>query len=1188
MGFSRNLAWLVGIDRYVHVTPLDTAARDATAIGALLQDEHDYVTQVRCDGEADLAGLTQLFSETLPATVTADDRVVIYFAGHGIAQDGDDGPTGFLVPVDATPDDRASLLPMVDVLRALETLPCRHLLLVLDCCFAGSFRWASTRSFLPQSAPLTRKRYERFLDDPAWQVLTSAADDQKALDVLDGLTIGARQVSKDHSPFAAALLDGLRGGADRPGADGEKDGVVTAAELYNHVRDIVELGAEEQGKTQTPGLWPLPLHGRGEFLFHVPGGAVNLRPDPVLDEAANPWRGLAPYEAEHRSLFFGRDRVVDALKERLLATDDRFIAVFGASGTGKSSVVKAGLLPILEHEHDQFAIVGPLRPGTEPLRLRDQLRAALATPSDRTRLIVIDQFEEIWTMCRVPELRDTFLRFLADGLESDASWRLLVTARSDFSPQIAHSPLGAHAERARFMVPAFTAEELRAIVTGPAQVRVLYFEPPELADAIVEEVYGVPGALPLLSFTLAELYRAYIAREADDRALIQADYDALGGVVGALRTRASELYARYDAEHQEALRNVMLRLVATQGGELAKRRAFTDELDMSEVAHHVVDDFVRARLFVMGSVGDGDAARSYVEPAHDMLVIAWDQVHAWMDDHGEALPLLRRLWPAAWEWHQAGADKAARPLLWIESPHLPAAWELHEAPSTLLNTVERAFVGRSSRRKSLRRMGLLFNLAAVGIVLLALAGASLFYGLQANKRAKETAEALAAQELALENMKHAQVAELNSREQTFKALAASEARGLALQVPSEIAAGRVQTGALIAVEAVDRMDVLPEVRSAVRLAAARVRGRPLARPGVLPREVRVALTEDEVAIEITSGGWRGMGLIPASGRWSIPDLTPLPMDGLGISDGVLVEGELPGRDALTLRPWGESGEPPSGTHAGHTEPGPWLATSPDGRWLLSADSPKVDTAKVGHALRLTPLDGTWPGAPWGRRSGLAVPPHEPPGSDVDIAPVTSWTVDGATVEAMFMATSRGNLTTLNVTEEDGTLRGGVLIQAAVEHARPLGATQMVVLAGYDSWTATNSGRLHLAPLSGGGASHSTDELRRTIVLNRDRPDATAFTVRDDTIVAGLADGTVWLWTVAAGGVTEEFLTEHGAPIVDVVISRDGRWFVTSDRAGRAHVTPRSIDGYAAMVRAAVGRPLTPQERQRFHLPDSQE
>ena len=107
MGFSRNLAWLVGIDRYAHVPPLDTAARDATAVGALLQDDHDYVTQVRCDEDANLAALTRLFTETLPATVTADDRVLIYFAGHGIAQDGDDGPTGFLVPVDATQDRKS-------------------------------------------------------------------------------------------------------------------------------------------------------------------------------------------------------------------------------------------------------------------------------------------------------------------------------------------------------------------------------------------------------------------------------------------------------------------------------------------------------------------------------------------------------------------------------------------------------------------------------------------------------------------------------------------------------------------------------------------------------------------------------------------------------------------------------------------------------------------------------------------------------------------------------------------------------------------------------------------------------------------------------------------------------------------------------------------------------------------------
>ena len=735
MAFARNLAWIIGIDAYSGgISPLQTAVGDAVAVADALTRLHDYDVTLVTDADATGEALTTLFTETLPGTVGEDDRLLVYFAGHGIAQDGDDGPEGFLVPVDARGDDRSTLVSMVTVQRALDGLPCRHLLLVLDCCFSGSFRWASTRSFLPTQGPLTRKRYQRFLEDPAWQVLTSSADDQKALDVLDGLTIGARPVDGEHSPFAAAFLDGLQGGADRPGADGEHDGVVTAAELYGHVRDVVELGAEQQGKTQTPGLWPLPNHGRGEFLFTVPGKEPNLRPDPVLDEGANPWRGLAAYEADDANLFFGRQRVVEALRSRLLEEDATFVAVMGASGTGKSSVVKAGLLPSLG---DRFEIVGPLRPGRDPNGLLATLRARLTAPSDTERLVVIDQFEEVWTMCRDRGERERFLDGLTADLAGADGWRLLITARSDFGPQLANSPLGAAWEEARFVVPGFLPEELRDIVTGPAQVRVLYFEPPGLVDALVNEVVGVPGGLPLLSFTLAELYREYIRRQADDRALLQADYDALGGVAGALRTRASDLHDRFDAPHRAGLRQLMLRSVATDGGELARRRVFTDEVEAIPDGPDVAAAFVSARLFVSGSVGEGEEARSFVEPAHDMLVIAWDLVHAWVDEAGGQLPVLREVWEATSTWlGLRGRSPGAIAYLWHQDPRLDGAARLLDAPA-LLTPAEREFLEESLRHRRRNTMLVRAFFAAFVLVILAGAAGSFFYATQATQRAAE-------------------------------------------------------------------------------------------------------------------------------------------------------------------------------------------------------------------------------------------------------------------------------------------------------------------------------------------------------------------------------------------------------------------------------------------------------------------
>jgi hypothetical protein len=150
----------------------------------------------------------------LPQEVGPDDRVLFYFAGHGIALDGEDGPEGYLVPEDANREDRNSFLAMTELHDALASLPCRHLLLILDCCFAGAFRWSSTRDLSALPSVIHRERYERYIQDPAWQVLTSAAYDQTALDVLSGNTIGERIETAEHSPFAAALFRALEGDAD--------------------------------------------------------------------------------------------------------------------------------------------------------------------------------------------------------------------------------------------------------------------------------------------------------------------------------------------------------------------------------------------------------------------------------------------------------------------------------------------------------------------------------------------------------------------------------------------------------------------------------------------------------------------------------------------------------------------------------------------------------------------------------------------------------------------------------------------------------------------------------------------------------------------------------------------------------------------------------------------------------------
>ena len=175
---------------------------------------------------------------------------------------------------------------------------------------SGAFRWAATRNIGALPDVIYRERYDRYLISPAWQVLTSAAFDQEALDVLGGNVLGRREANgRRHSPFAQALFDALEKGDADLIPKGQGDGVITATELYLYLRERVEVQADaEANHAQTPGLWPLNKHRKGEFIFLAPGHPLNLPPAPDLTVGANPYRGLKSYEQQHSQLFFGREK----------------------------------------------------------------------------------------------------------------------------------------------------------------------------------------------------------------------------------------------------------------------------------------------------------------------------------------------------------------------------------------------------------------------------------------------------------------------------------------------------------------------------------------------------------------------------------------------------------------------------------------------------------------------------------------------------------------------------------------------------------------------------------------------------------------------------------------------------------------------------------------------------------------
>ena len=704
---AQKFALLVGIDRYQGgIECLKNAVGDVRAVAKVLTELHGYQVQVVEDEQATLASLPKLLRD-LSSKLSPDTRFIFYFAGHGVAEDlfeRGDGNEGFLLLSDTDRDDPKSFWPMADVKALLGHLPCQHLLLILDCCFAGAFRSTLTRNVANRQRTLYRERYERYLRDPGWQVLTSTAYDEKALDVVRGWVLGSRGEASQNSPFAAALCEGLRGAADLSIGGEPGDGVILVTELHLYLEDRLKKLEYQLGhRVQRPMLLSLPERDKGEFIFETPGRSPSLPVALALNEQNNPYRGLEPYQEAHSKLFFGRAEQVRLLCARVC--EQALTVVTGPSGVGKSSLVFAGLLPRLrEMTTPAWHIVTPIRPGREPLRalasvseelgqLNASLDEAVATWCKREKkrhlLLVIDQLEEVVSLGASEEQLTGFFSALRNTLRGNRVHAVL-TLRADFEPHF--EDLFDSWGQSYLFLPPMRRNELREAIELPASERVLYFEPPQLIERLLDEVSETPGALPLLSFTLSELYRAYVQSGRNDRSLRLEDYEAIGGIAGALSRRADQIYNELDQDHQASMERLLLRMIAIQSGEIARRQVPLSELDYGPESEEqrrlqtVLQQLLAARLVVSGKDGEGTP---YVEPAHDKVILGWRRLRELLKREYDNLVLHRRMTQAAVDWHRA---KRSAEWLWTGDPRLPL---LQNPIPERLNTLEQDFLNNS-------------------------------------------------------------------------------------------------------------------------------------------------------------------------------------------------------------------------------------------------------------------------------------------------------------------------------------------------------------------------------------------------------------------------------------------------------------------------------------------------------------
>jgi WD40 repeat protein len=442
-------------------------------------------------------------------------------------------------------------------------------------------------------------------------------------------------------------------------------------------------------------------------------------PSPVLC----PYKGLAPFDIDDAECFFGREQLVAELVARLVGT--RMLGVVGPSGSGKSSVVRAGLLPALAGgalPGSETWVRALIRPGEHPM---GELRRARVGGSGRA-VLVVDQLEELFTACRDEHERITFVAALVRAVRERRA-AVVLAVRADFYGRCAAYPeLAALLAANHVLVGPMADDELRRAIELPARHAGLRLEP-GLADRLLSDCEGEPGALPLLSTALLELWQ-----QRDGRHMRLAAYERTGGVRGAVARLAEAAYERLEPDRRVAARRLLLRLTAEEGGTVVRRRVPLDEL--GDDSGRVLDVLAQSRLV---TVSEGS-----VEVAHEALLREWPRLAGWLEEDRDGQRTHRHLARAAREWRDGGRDRAEL----YRGARLASALEWRAAHEPELNPTEQQFLDASRLAGERQRRRLRLVLAGV-IALLAVATVAALAALDQRGQARSEARAAQAQRL---------------------------------------------------------------------------------------------------------------------------------------------------------------------------------------------------------------------------------------------------------------------------------------------------------------------------------------------------------------------------------------------------------------------------------------------------------
>ncbi|OYD95714.1 hypothetical protein CDG76_12335 [Nostoc sp. 'Peltigera membranacea cyanobiont' 210A] len=646
-------ALVVGITDYTNqLSNLTKPATDAEAVAQVLKTHGDFEDIAVLKGKVSTNKLAEAL-KTLLQQQAVKNEALIYFTGHGITvYDSLGTQQAYLATSDLTIVTQGkqiieqtggiSLLSLNNLIRDSDL---SSLVVLLDCCHSGEFLERN----------LIEKTLTAFISQRDYYFIAACRGFQQAY----------AKKSEQHSIFTTALLAGLS-------ADNTNDrGRVTGDRLF----DILATELKSSGQEPIRMGW-----GRSITLVRYQPKQTEV----VIDETC-PYRGLEAFNKEQARFFFGREKVIQLLIEKLGQAN--FVPVIGASGSGKSSVVRAGLIPALEKNGWQIL---EITPDIEPLaelrgvfkqyfsnsrQLYDYIRyhpnglrqVISCLPTSQNFLLVVDQFEEVFTLCSQEEERQRFIELLTEFLplegcfEESSRLAIVTTMRADFlEPCLSYKSLTNLIQEQAVYMPPLVGAELEEAIASPANLQGYQLEK-GLLGAIQHETIGQEkGCLPLLQFALTELWEQ---RDRQAHLLTVAKYKKLGGVIGALNRHTEKLYKSFTKQQQDWVKQIFLNLVRT-GAEAKDTRQWQPKAKLLNIAgdksrnqkaiSNVLEKLIQGRLIVADTEATGEV---WIDLAHEALMEGWQRFANWRQKGRELRRLIDRVEDALREWQKQPKDE---------------------------------------------------------------------------------------------------------------------------------------------------------------------------------------------------------------------------------------------------------------------------------------------------------------------------------------------------------------------------------------------------------------------------------------------------------------------------------------------------------------------------------------------------